>query len=378
MKIVINTATIRVGGGLPAAHSFLNECRASTGNTFHVFLSAKLAAMVDRTVFPANFVFYDIRSGAATIRGRRRLRKELAALEDRIGPDVVLTVFGPPYWRPRARHICGFAKAQYLYKYSPFFKIISFKQALLLKVKEHFHMNSFKNDCDAFIVETDDVRKHLMNRLPGKEVHTVTNTCHQVFDDPAKWSYNIALPASGAFTLLTVAVNYIHKNLSIIPKVIEYLLVQYPGFSFRFVLTFNKEELKGVTSLHAPYLHFTGKVNIAECPPLYQQADAMFLPTLLECFSVSYAEAMKMDRMILTSDLPFARNICADAALYFDPLSPGDIGDVIYKAAADDGLRAQLTHNGRQQLSRFLSPKEKAAAYLKIIETGYETAHPVF
>jgi glycosyltransferase involved in cell wall biosynthesis len=104
----------------------------------------------------------------------------------------------------------------------------------------------------------------------------------------------------------------------------------------------------------------------------------MFLPTLLECFSVSYAEAMKMDRVILTSDLPFARNICVDAALYFDPLSPKDIGDMIYKAATDDGLRAQLIHNGRQQLSRFLSPEEKAAAYLKIIETGYETAHPVF
>ena len=375
MKVVINASTVRIGGGLQATHSFLSECRVLSGHTFHVFLSAKMSALIDRSLYPGNFMFYDIKASSASMQGRRQLRRELSALERRIRPDVVFTIFGPPYWRPQARHICGFAKAQYLYKDSPFFKIITLKQSLLLKLKERFHISSFKNDCDVLVVETEDVQKLLMQRLPGKPVHTVSNTCHQVFDDENKWSYAVRLPASDAFTLLTVSAYYIHKNLSIIPAVIEYLVKQYPGFAFRFVLTFNAQQLPGITAMHLPYLHFTGKVDIADCPALYRQADAMFLPTLLECFSVSYAEAMKMDRMVLTSDLSFARNICRDAALYFDPLSPQSIGNTIYKAATDVQLKEQLLHNGRQRLHQFLSAKERAAAYLKIIEECHETGH---
>ena len=68
---------------------------------------------------------------------------------------------------------------------------------------------------------------------------------------------------------------------------------------------------------------------VENCPKLYNQADAMFLPTLLETFSASYPEAMKMERPILTSDLDFAKDICGDAALYFNPLDSYDIANKI-------------------------------------------------
>ncbi len=43
------------------------------------------------------------------------------------------------------------------------------------------------------------------------------------------------------------------------------------------------------------------------------------MPTLLECFSASYLEAMYMKKIIFTSDLPFAHTVCKDAAFYFAP-----------------------------------------------------------
>ena len=56
----------------------------------------------------------------------------------------------------------------------------------------------------------------------------------------------------------------------------------------------------------------------------------MFLPTFLECFSASYAEAMLMKKPIITSNLGFAQNVCKDAAVYFDPCNPEDIIDKIF------------------------------------------------
>lgn len=377
MKIIINASTVRVGGGLQATHSFIDECRGITGFTFHVFLSARLREMIDRSMFPHNFVFYDIAADASSFRRRLELRKELSSLEAAIAPDAVFTIFGPPYWRPRALHICGFAKGQYIYKNSPFFRMLSFRQSVMLKLKEYYHVKSFREDCDILVVETDDVRGRLMRRLPGKPVYTVSNTCHQLFDDSSQWCHDIVLPASDAFTLLTISASYIHKNLQVIPPVIDYLVKRYPGFKFRFVLTINKEQLQGITPLHEKHIIFLGKVDLYACPSLYQQADAMFLPTLLECFSASYVEAMKMDRMILTSKLPFALHICGEAALYFDPMSPVNIGDVIYRAATSPALRGQLSQEAGRCLTRFSSAKERAGKYLTIMKESYETAHPV-
>ena len=60
-------------------------------------------------------------------------------------------------------------------------------------------------------------------------------------------------------------------------------------------------ETFGYTAATLPdWLLAVGGVDIRECPSLYEQCDFMFLPTLLECFSASYAEAMKMRRPILT------------------------------------------------------------------------------
>src|SRR5690606_31883324 len=104
-----------------------------------------------------------------------------------------------------------------------------------------------------------------------------------------------------------------------------------------------------------------------ECPSLYRQSDFMFLPTLLECFTATYPEAMCMDTPILTSDLPFARSICGSAAEYFNPLSPKDIGDKIFNLSHDTVKVEELIKMGRKQLLLFDNSKQRADKYLKII-----------
>ena len=99
---------------------------------------------------------------------------------------------------------------------------------------------------------------------------------------------------------------------------------------------------------------------------LYQQTDALFLPSLLECFSANYVEAMAMSRPIITTRLGFAQTICGDAALYFNPLDSESALDQILRLRADDDLRNALVRKGLEELRRYGTAQERAHTYLEI------------
>ena len=95
----------------------------------------------------------------------------------------------------------------------------------------------------------------------------------------------------------------------------------------------------------------------------------MMLPTLAECFSSSYPEAMISSLPILTSDLDFARSICGNSALYFDPLDPVDIVSKIIQLYNDSSLRSNLILLGKRRLDHFDSASQRADKILNICQS---------
>ena len=98
---------------------------------------------------------------------------------------------------------------------------------------------------------------------------------------------------------------------------------------------------------------FTGKVDIAECPNLHEHTDIMFMPTLMECFTATYSEAMRMDVLIVTTDLEFAHGLCGDAACYYSAIDADAAMEAIYKVSTDKQYSSQLLSNGKVQLKKF-------------------------
>jgi glycosyltransferase involved in cell wall biosynthesis len=92
----------------------------------------------------------------------------------------------------------------------------------------------------------------------------------------------------------------------------------------------------------------------------------MFLPTLAECFSASYAEAMRMRKPILTTDLGFSRSICGDAALYFQPADPKAAADMVEKLLDATEIQQQLIAKGEEQLNTFDSAEARAKKILAL------------
>lgn len=74
---------------------------------------------------------------------------------------------------------------------------------------------------------------------------------------------------------------------------------------------------------------FYGEANDEELSALYRSADALILPSLMEGFGLPVVEAMANKCLVLASDIPSLREICNNAAFYFDPYNVKDISEKI-------------------------------------------------
>ena len=291
--------------------------------------------------------------------------KKMLDLEKTINPSLVFTIFGPSYWTPRSPHLMGFAMPWLINPETKAFGELSLKMWFKKKAQNIVKSYLVNKNAKYFVVETEDVKDRLRKffDIPLSNTWVVDNTYNQHFN-------NIEIKptrSKDVFELITITANYPHKNLKVIKEIIPFL--KRKGVKARFTLTIPESDFRSVFGGETDYIRNLGPVSSKDCPACYNESDALFLPTLLECFTASYPEAMVMKRPILTSDLPFAKQICGDQnALFFDPLNPEMIANKIEKLIKEDGLYNQLVENGLKRVKEFLTSTQRAEAYVSIFE----------
>jgi len=70
---------------------------------------------------------------------------------------------------------------------------------------------------------------------------------------------------------------------------------------------------------------FYGEVSDEELSALYKNALALVIPSLMEGFGLPALEAMANKCLVLASDIPALREVCVDAAIYFNPSKTEEI-----------------------------------------------------
>lgn len=361
MKIIINTSTIVIGGGIQVSKSIIEELKVNSENEYFVFLSSFVEAELRGIHFGENFTFYKFPMSPSKISKRKEIIKRLSELEKEILPDLVFTVFGPSYWKPKSIHVCGFADG---WCYNP--KTIAFSNLSLLekiKIKLLIKYKNFyiKTTTDHLIVETNVAKENIVKFLkyPNSNVHVIGNTCSAVYYE----EFESKSTNEVTYDLFTLSAYYASKNLDIINDVSN-ILKEQSVKPFRFFLTIDETTFKEKFGNNEMVFNL-GPQPIKNGPKLYDTYDALFLPTLLETFSANYPEAMKMKKPILTSDLDFARDVCDNAAIYFDPLDPKDIAEKIIAAFVPE-TRKILIRNGQNRLLDLETPKSRKVKYLKV------------
>jgi len=366
MRIIINTAHQRFGGAIQVALSFIQECKNFPEHQYHVFVGYGVGKSLDKTSFPNNFTFYDFDFGVIGFSTVKTIQKTLRPLETSIRPDILISTSGPTYYHSIAPQIIGFNLPLYIYPESPFVANLPLKKKLMLWFKKQMHFYYFKRDAKAYVVQTDDVNQRVRKALKTNQVYTVTNTHNQFYNNPDLGAKRLPERFADEFRFLTLTSYYPHKDLELLPKIAQDL--QDRGIHHvRFILTLKKEDFESKIEKH-PFIVNVGPVLPKDCPALYAESDALLLPTLAECFSASYPEAMVMKKPIVTTNLGFAKSICGQAALYFEPKNPKDAAARIIELLSDSALANKLVENGLEQLNTFDSANKRAEKYLNLCQ----------
>lgn len=120
------------------------------------------------------------------------------------------------------------------------------------------------------------------------------------------------------------------------------------------------------------HIHFLGRVSDEELVRLYNQAVCFVFPSLYEGFGLPPLEAMACGCPVLVSDIPVEREVCGDAALYFNPLEPSEILRIITQYLSNtDVIKKTMRQKGYDNIKRF-SWENSANVLMEIIKTDCE------
>lgn len=102
------------------------------------------------------------------------------------------------------------------------------------------------------------------------------------------------------------------------------------------------------------HVRFLGRISDEELVKLYGQASCFIFPSLYEGFGLPPIEAMSCGCPVLASDIPVLREVCGDAALYFNPYDIESITHAIqHFLEHKNNLAPTLQEKGYENLKRF-------------------------
>jgi len=156
---------------------------------------------------------------------------------------------------------------------------------------------------------------------------------------------------------LYVATPTPHKNHLVIIRAFE--MLRNRGGTHRLVLTIDEEtaiRLGGGSVrqlIDDGLLVALGWVNKTHLRSLYAYCDGCVMPSVLESLSSSHLEAMEWKVPQIVADLPYARDLCGDAAVYVNPYDAEQWVGAIEGLSEDQVLRMQLVEEGSKRMRQF-------------------------
>lgn len=367
-RVCINTSNLHNGGGVQVATSFLRELNdiddAFSDNEVTIYLSSEVAANLGDTVNQLKRKFdvqeFDVFGLAAF---SPKIRKKYGSF------DLIFSVFGPDYLpRIGTKRVVGFAQPWILYNKNPAYQRLGFLSAIKSRMAFWLKKQLFKG-ADAYVVELEHVKEGMIAKNIGREenIYIAYNTISRNYREIDEKKLHLAEERSEVFSIGIISRNYSHKNLSILPKVKRILSDQY-NRKIKFYVTFNEQEFQGESLLFQKEIVNLGSKKVDECIDTYLKFDAVFFPSLLECFSATPLEAMATGRALFASDMPFNRDVCGEHAYYFDPLNPEDAARVINDYIENKwGRDLEERLAAREHAINFSNPRDRALKYIEVI-----------
>ena len=118
-----------------------------------------------------------------------------------------------------------------------------------------------------------------------------------------------------------------------------------------------------------------GYISDRELKALYQHAACFIFPSYYEGFGIPALEAMACGCPVLASTAPAVREVCGDAALYFNPRWPAELAGRMAELFRDSSLAARMSATGLERARRY-SWMESARMNLEVIREALHAIKP--
>ena len=253
---------------------------------------------------------------------------------------------------------------------SPVWRMMDYKSWLVRKTKLYYFKKYLKY-VDLMIAQTFLMKERLEKLYRLQHVEVVPNA---VSLDNINVQTTRDFHLGDGLKLLYLTHYYPHKNLEVFLPLAKEILAR--NEKIRIIITISPEQhpralifLQQIEQLGLQcVIHNVGPVTMKDVPSLYAQTDGLLMPTLLESFSGTYVEAMFHGKPIYTSDLDFAKAVCADAAYYFDPFNPLQILERILESINDPEGKKLKIKKGKQVLDGLPTWEKVFHSYLQLFK----------
>jgi glycosyltransferase involved in cell wall biosynthesis len=118
----------------------------------------------------------------------------------------------------------------------------------------------------------------------------------------------------------------------------------------------------------APFVTNVGYVTYADVPALYRDCDAFVFPSIAESFGHPLVEAMASGRPVIAADTAVNREICGEAALYFEALDAKGLAESVLLLRNNPPLRARMSMAGRQRAEQSFDWRDHVKRLLACID----------
>ncbi|WP_164547789.1 glycosyltransferase [Variovorax beijingensis] len=175
---------------------------------------------------------------------------------------------------------------------------------------------------------------------------------------------------------LYVATSVPHKNHAVVIQAFQILKNQ--GKKHRLVLTIDEESAiqwggdSARQLIREGSLVALGWINKVHLKSLYAKCDACLMPSVLESLSSSHLEAMEWGLPQIVADLPYARDLCGDAAVYVNPYDAEQWARAAERLSEDGVLQKRLVSEGRKRMSEFPESWTECAERIRLFFNSIE------
>jgi glycosyltransferase involved in cell wall biosynthesis len=179
---------------------------------------------------------------------------------------------------------------------------------------------------DAFIVQTSVMRDLLMASYPdiADRVHVIAQPVPSwLLASPARRSGRRMLPGD-RLRLIYPAALYPHKNHRLLANLTHDRALSLPIERLRLTIPPVSHPAADIT-----WIDCVGFLSAPEMIAAYNEADAVLFLSTAESYGFPLVEAMFLGLPIVCPDLPYARTLCAEGAIYFDPSSIDSLAEAI-------------------------------------------------